>query len=169
MSITFAANNTPMVIADTFECQCAWYDGTPADDCSECEGTGEVVFEEPEGSFNCHNVGGAALCRLLDLECEYGSGSVERVQFPMVRRTILSARNRRGAIQAHTTAGYELPGGHAGTRVITDEYDMTRIQSMGARAVSGGLNESYFNRNLDSFERLLDVAERCNSDYISWG
>lgn len=168
MSITFSASNTPMIFRATHDCQCAW-DGEPAVDCLDCKGEGKVSFSVPEGSFDCHNVGGAALCRLLDLECEYGSGSVERSEFPTVRRAIMNARNRRSAIQAQTIAGYELEPGHAGTRVVKDDDGIDRIQSFGAGIISGGCDESYFERNIRNFERLLEIADHYGSDCISWG
>lgn len=166
MSITFSAPNTPEVLVDTFECQCA-YDGTASPDCWECNGTGKVTFHEPLGSFNVHNAGGAALCRLLGLEqiC----GHVDAVNFPKVRQAILRARNSARSRSTHTFEGYELPGGHAGVRTFEDEDGCTRIQRMGARVISGGIDDASLLRRLDLLEELLKTAEEFGSEYISWG
>ena len=74
MSITFFAPEAP----DTFEsypCGCE-----PAEECPDCDGSGEIRFPCKEGEFNVSNSNGMALQRFLCLDPEaYGDWTVEKL------------------------------------------------------------------------------------------
>jgi len=67
MSITFQCPAAPTTMnVDEFDCQCDWEsEGVFDPECSDCHGTGTIVFEIPEsvGSFNVSNWIGPARCR----------------------------------------------------------------------------------------------------------
>lgn len=109
----------------------------------------------------------AGIIRLLGLPCEDPRDLYGEVPVADLRQRILRARNvdRSG----FTSEAYYLPGGHAGTAVVTDEETgLPRIQRMGAAVFNGGCSDEQILRRLGQLETLAQWAQDNGYTTITW-
>lgn len=171
MSTTFNILGLPREMVPCPWCAEAKAEGTPQNEhggyCDPwCNGT----TIDPHGHWvNLAEANAASMLRLLGVRCDSASDLYGQIEAGDLRQRIFLARNQPAAREAHTFEGYEVAGGHAGTKVVTDEETgLARIQRMGAGYISGGCSDEQIVRRLGQLDDLAKWAQDNGYTTITW-
>ena len=112
--------------------------------------------------INLANANATSLLRLLGLPTDC-FGEVEVTT--LLQRIMVASNTDR----SHETAEpYDLPAGHAGTRIV-DVDGMPTIQRMGPRVIGGGRSDAYLVDRLGHLRNLAEWATTHGHSTITWG
>jgi len=148
---------------DEFDCQCDWEsEGVFDPECSDCHGTGTIVFEIPEsvGSFNVSNGNGSTILRSVGLELDW-SGEMQ-ISNEDLGTFIDRCNELLGTERDLELRERVINAQRQGEQEFHDERDS------GPRTIICAMSDGYMGNRISSLLLLLEMAKRFDS-YVCWG
>lgn len=165
MSVTFSAPGAPQQVNDCPFCKQAVDGGY--DENGHCDRfCNGVILESEAPEVNLANGNARNILDLMGYDPSDLWGHLEPEEVASFRQRIVMACNQdRSHLEVEPSS---IPGGWAGTKVVTDENGMPRIQRMGPAIINMGNTDERTLERLEALTRLAIYAQEHNLG-LAWG